>query len=438
MEDSSEFQSPKPTKRQWTAEEDSALMISLLRLAESNHWKADAGTFKPGYCKELEKYIREIIPNCTLKASPHIESRVKHLKVQYFAIKDMLGPNASGFGWDDTRKMIVVEKEIYKEWCKSHRSAVGLYGKPFPHYDTLDFIYGKDKANGGNAENPAEAAFSMEREVNQTVPEVEPELNLGGDENFFESQTTQVTGSTNQSRGGGYMSKAGKRGGKRPRYNDAVSESIVASLNKLGTFHERASDNIEKLATCFVQDKNSIDRSNLVTSTLKEIEGLSVMDMVKAAILINNNNKLCESFLTMDTPEMKKGFVYLVLTNNGAIGVRCCSIWGSKGEFDTCYWCPYAAAVTWLDNNFQVRCCSIWGSKGEFGTCYWCPYAAAVTWLDNNFQPTQVTLLKQEKVACLDDNDARLALDPHNKYKIQTKPHGHGDVHSLLYSSGIL
>lgn len=25
----------------------------------------------------------------------------------------------------------------------------------------------------------------------------------------------------------------------------------------------------------------------------------------------------------------------------------------------------------------------------------------------------------QEKVACLDDNDARLAKDPHNKYKIQ-------------------
>ncbi|KAG5067506.1 hypothetical protein GLYMA_04G245100v4 [Glycine max] len=53
-------------------------------------------------------------------------------------------------------------------------------------------------------------------------------------------------------------------------------------------------------------------------------------------------------------------------------------------------------------------------------------------------QPTQVTLLKQEKVACLEDNDARLALEPQNKYKIQTKPHGHGDVHALLYSSGIL
>ncbi|KAF7829793.1 UDP-sugar pyrophosphorylase-like [Senna tora] len=53
-------------------------------------------------------------------------------------------------------------------------------------------------------------------------------------------------------------------------------------------------------------------------------------------------------------------------------------------------------------------------------------------------QSTQVKLLKQEKVACLDDNDARLAVDPKNKYRIQTKPHGHGDVHALLYSSGLL
>lgn len=27
----------------------------------------------------------------------------------------------------------------------------------------------------------------------------------------------------------------------------------------------------------------------------------------------------------------------------------------------------------------------------------------------------------QEKVACLEDNDARLALDPHDKYKIQVR-----------------
>lgn len=69
-------------------------------------------------------------------------------------------------------------------------------------------------------------------------------------------------------------------------------------------------------------------------------------------------------------------------------------------------------------------------------------HARTIELLESNayfgMEPSQVKLLKQEKVACLDDNDARLAVDPKSKYRIQTKPHGHGDVHSLLYSSGLL
>lgn len=49
-------------------------------------------------------------------------------------------------------------------------------------------------------------------------------------------------------------------------------------------------------------------------------------------------------------------------------------------------------------------------------------------------EPAQVTLLKQEKVAALLDNDARIARQ--STYEIETKPHGHGDVHQLLHSSG--
>ena len=50
----------------------------------------------------------------------------------------------------------------------------------------------------------------------------------------------------------------------------------------------------------------------------------------------------------------------------------------------------------------------------------------------------QIRLLKQEKVPCLLDNDARLAPNPKDPYQIMTKPHGHGDVHFLLHSSGTL
>jgi UDP-sugar pyrophosphorylase len=49
----------------------------------------------------------------------------------------------------------------------------------------------------------------------------------------------------------------------------------------------------------------------------------------------------------------------------------------------------------------------------------------------------QVVLIKQEKVPCLIDNDAHLALDPNDPYAVQTKPHGHGDVHGLLHRSGL-
>lgn len=55
----------------------------------------------------------------------------------------------------------------------------------------------------------------------------------------------------------------------------------------------------------------------------------------------------------------------------------------------------------------------------------------------NNFfglDEDQVTLMKQEKVAALLDNVAHIATV--SKYEIDSKPHGHGDVHALLHSTG--
>lgn len=54
----------------------------------------------------------------------------------------------------------------------------------------------------------------------------------------------------------------------------------------------------------------------------------------------------------------------------------------------------------------------------------------------------QVALIKQEKVPCLQvtDQQLQLALEPDDSKQKQVlimKPHGHGDVHSLLHSSGL-
>ncbi|DBA78953.1 TPA: hypothetical protein ACH3X1_008826 [Trebouxia sp. C0004] len=53
-------------------------------------------------------------------------------------------------------------------------------------------------------------------------------------------------------------------------------------------------------------------------------------------------------------------------------------------------------------------------------------------------QRNQLHLLKQEKVACLTDNAAHLALGKDDPYVVQCKPHGHGDVHALLQSTGLV
>ena len=73
------------SKHTWTAFEDEKLVESLLELVHSGRWKADNGSFRPGYEKELEKKLEEKIPGCRLKTK-NIDSRFKLLKRKYHAI----------------------------------------------------------------------------------------------------------------------------------------------------------------------------------------------------------------------------------------------------------------------------------------------------------------------------------------------------------------
>ena len=59
---------------------------------------------------------------------------------------------------------------------------------------------------------------------------------------------------------------------------------------------------------------------------------------------------------------------------------------------------------------------------------------------NNNFGMTadQLIIFKQGKVPSLLDNDAHFTLEEADKYALDTKPHGHGDVHMLLYQNQII
>ena len=73
----------------WTPSEDEKLVECLVELCVSRKVKCDNG-FKLTAFLQLEKMLEEKLPNSGLKASPHIELRVKTLKIQFNAIMDML------------------------------------------------------------------------------------------------------------------------------------------------------------------------------------------------------------------------------------------------------------------------------------------------------------------------------------------------------------
>ena len=66
-----------------------------------------------------------------------------------------------------------------------------------------------------------------------------------------------------------------------------------------------------------------------------------------------------------------------------------------------------------------------------------CVCIAARSYL-RTFSGDQVVIFKQGKVPALLDNDAHFALDPKDPFQIESKPHGHGDVHTLLYQHRIV
>ncbi|KAA0048405.1 retrotransposon protein [Cucumis melo var. makuwa] len=118
----------------WTREEEGTLVECLMELVSMGGWKSDNGTFRPD----------------TLR------SWIKTLKRTFQAIAEMRGPTCSGFGWNDEEKCIVAEKELFDNWVRSHPAAKGLLNKPFPYYDELTYVFGRDRATGRFAETFAD------------------------------------------------------------------------------------------------------------------------------------------------------------------------------------------------------------------------------------------------------------------------------------------
>ncbi|KAH6785232.1 hypothetical protein C2S51_037687 [Perilla frutescens var. frutescens] len=182
-------------KRKWNYEKDAKLVEALLDMVNLGKFKAD-NRFKPGYLNYVEEKLQVVLPNSGLKAKPHIESRIKMLKKDFHIVYDMLnGPNTSGFGMDPIKKCVTAEKPVWDAYLKSRPAYATWMNKPFPFYDDLLVIFGKDRATGSNAEGPNDMMEEIQKETNIN-DNIESKTDLGTDD--FDSSFSPLQSPTHE------------------------------------------------------------------------------------------------------------------------------------------------------------------------------------------------------------------------------------------------
>uniref|UniRef100_A0A803N5Y7 Myb/SANT-like domain-containing protein n=1 Tax=Chenopodium quinoa TaxID=63459 RepID=A0A803N5Y7_CHEQI len=297
-------------KRYWTYEEDAVLIRYLHELSCDPKWKCENG-FKNGYMNKLEEMINGVLPNCGLRAVPHIESRIKHWSEKYSAFAEML--STSGFGWDAEKKLLQVDKVVYDEWVKTHKKAKGLFGVPFIHYETLAEIYAKDKATGDASESFVDAIEEMDQEIDKQP------FNVQSDEEDDVSSTHSDTYSSISQSGKRPMkieddhitpSKMEKANETKVKGKNKVNlkslcrnddDDLVASLrdcsNNFGKIFENINVNLGTMASAWSKaeerEQRMDEKVNKVLDEVMKLDGISPSEALEVAtILMVEEHKL--------------------------------------------------------------------------------------------------------------------------------------------------
>ncbi|XP_061336959.1 uncharacterized protein LOC133284024 [Gastrolobium bilobum] len=311
-------QSTKRINHQWTAEEDKVLVECLSDLGLC--WKGD-NDFKAGYSNVVEKMMHNKIPGCNLRASPHITSRVKLLKKQYNAIAEMVGHNGeSGFGWNDTKKMIDVERQIFDDWAKSHPSAKGLYNKPFPHYDILGTIFGKDVATGSHSVGADDVIREMERDpamYDDSGTPFDDYLDISGDyipTHLEDPPMPDIPAEEVVQPSSPVSTASARKGKKRKKSEDPFSVEMVDVMKDLTQVYRKSTDNIDKLVSCFQHQADGSNRRMSIMDEIEKFDYLPSPQMVHIGVQFGRDRDLTDIFMQC-SEEKKKQILAGMLDN---------------------------------------------------------------------------------------------------------------------------
>ncbi|KVI01621.1 Myb/SANT-like domain-containing protein, partial [Cynara cardunculus var. scolymus] len=127
-------------RRNWSIQEEDVL-ISILQEIVAAGGRSDNGCFRTDTYEQIILKMSEKILGLNI-TSKHIQNKMKRLKDKYSATYDIL--NTSGFSWNDAHQCVTVDAQVLEEYIKKHPSKNYIANKPFPQYERLKTIFGKD------------------------------------------------------------------------------------------------------------------------------------------------------------------------------------------------------------------------------------------------------------------------------------------------------
>ncbi|KAB2603640.1 hypothetical protein D8674_004645 [Pyrus ussuriensis x Pyrus communis] len=283
-------QEPKGRRRKWEAFEEEAL-LSVLEDFVARRQRCDTGAFKQGTLIEVAKAVNVLCPNSNIRATPHIESKLKKWKKTYSLVLDMI--NTSGFAWNDVKKCIEVDShDAWQTYVQKNKEADGWRSKPFPLYNRFAYIFGKDRARGNVAKTPAKM---MEEQSHNQVDA--SDLGAENDVSPVNLQSQQSNQSASSQR-------------KRKRATGSSSDGTEAIINGLKEFYVESAKRMQMVTEAII--RGTTDHSD-IANELKAM-GLSPMDQIDGLTLILEKPQNVGVFRSIDS-ELKKVFVQKLLSN---------------------------------------------------------------------------------------------------------------------------
>ncbi|XP_031120430.1 uncharacterized protein At2g29880-like [Ipomoea triloba] len=270
--------SSKVKNRRWTHEEDAMLVSCMVDLHNMGTKKSDTG-FKAGYLSELEKMLATKLPNSNIKGKPHIESRIKTLKKEWSIVHDLFTNHNSGFGWDDERKMVTAEDDVWEAYLSSHKEAAQYRRKTFPFYNEFTDIYGKDRATGKDSQTGADIVYEMGNA--EAVEGIGGTMEGSQDDNPVELQDNDFSFVPTQSSGAREMSSTKRKRKRSDTCEPITADSLLGAAMMLSEKLESVGDKISKSLGTELTLQQKIEQ---LEGKLSEIEGLEYDDKFMALI----------------------------------------------------------------------------------------------------------------------------------------------------------